>query len=407
MFRPLIALAVQFCALSVAQAQPCRGTAAGAFDDVRLARDTRIEIEQVSQRADRQLQVHDALSEAHGHPGGVHVGLDVDARVRGFSGLTLCAADGTQRAASIDRYDITVMLAAMIPQWQLSLRMFARSESLSVFTRLPRTPSEDGGPSTPGEASVKAQTQRSAFGGTAQFTDWFEVSGAWLTAERAGASDGTDDVPALPVTALATPRLLLGAGLPRINVVGDVLIDPATGDIADARVRLRDAPIWMSRLDVNLGWRAPQDEFYVSADVHRLFGVFGAGVDVVPGDLQLRSAWAGVGHQWRGGISSNSPMLYPEGMSPPDPEHGILIVWGYLDASLAATTYHNPTLLPDAGGAHQPGVDLRIEAGGGMPFFTFGLTLEVGVNRPRTLDALPAMAGLPELVMGVVGRMGL
>lgn len=390
---------------SVVEAQPCRDSGAPALDGVRLARDTRVEIEQTLQRANRQLLARDALAAKHAEPFSFHAGFDLDTRMHTLFGFTVCDRAGRRRGAFVSRNDRTGIVGFQVPKWDLSLRIFARSEDLSLSFDRPQDHAADPGAPHPPPGTI-AKSGRSAYGGTVQVTEWVELSGAWLTAERAKTLTDTDpDVAAIPVTNLQTSYLMLGAGIPRLNIVGDLLIDPATGDISDARLRLRDAPVWITRLDVNLGWRAPRDEFYTSVDMHRLFGVIDAGVDVVPFNPELRSARAGVGHQWGWGVGVRD--MFPDA----DPvSAGFLLMWGFVDASLAATTYRSDATVAYIGDdARLAGVDLRLEAGIGIPMvagMAVGLSFEGAINRPQTLDAMPFMANRPEIVAGFTVRLG-
>lgn len=390
---------------SRAQAQPCRSSAGSELDGVRLARDTRVEIEQTLLRSKRQLQERDRLATEHAEPFSFHAGFDVDLRGRNFYGFTVCDRDGYRRSALVSRSDTTVSAGFDIPKWDLSLRVFTRSERLTLQANQLRDPEAEPNAAAPPPRTVAGST-RSAYGGTLQVTEWVELSGAWLTAESAMTlHDRDSDISPIPAPNVETSYLMLGAGIPRFGLIGDLLVDPATGDISDARLRLRDAPVWITKLDLDVGWRAPKDEFYTRINMHRLFDVIGAGVDVVPFKPELRSAWTGVGHHWGWGIGGRD--VFPDA----DPvSASFLLLWGFVDASVAATTYRSDATVAYLDeDARLAGVDARLEAGIGIPFIggmSVGLSLEGGVNRPQTLEAMPFMANRFEIVGGFTVRVG-
>lgn len=387
-----------------AHAATCRDDAPSVFQGVRLARDTQIEVDRMLRAQAARMRQRDLAGEREGEMPGFHAGLDIDAAFRNHPGLSICAPDGTRRSASVTRYDINLVGGWTLPRLGLSVRAFARLEQLSLFYDLPRAAGMLDAPAS----DVAASTARNVYGIAVQVTEWAEATLAWLGAERpngfllAEKRSGDGTVPAVPVTDLARDYVLVGLGVPRLNVAGDLIVDPTAGTVANARLRLHDAPQSDRPFDVGVGWRAPEDQFYLSGDVWGLFGLLGGGLDVVPGDLELRSAWVGVARRW----------LWSAGYQDVDERAAAgppgLFAFGYLDASLNASTFSSAAVRDDTGGRVFGG-DLHLEAGAGLPWLggvAFGLTAEVGRNQARTLNAMPFLADRFEVVVGVTGRVG-
>lgn len=385
-------------------AATCKDDAPSVFQGVRLARDTALEVNRVLLAQAERMRQRDEAGLREGEALGFHAGLDLDATFRNHPGLTICAPDGTRRNARVTRYDIDLILGWQLPQHNLSVRAFTRMEQLSLFYDLPRAP----GMLDPPASDVAASTARNVYGVALQITEWSEVTWAWLGAERpngfllAGKLNGDGTVPEIPVTDLAQDYMLLGLGVPVLNLASDLLIDPAAETVANARLRVQEAPLGESRFDVGLGWRAPEDQFYLSGDIWGLFGLLGAGLDVVPWEAELRSAWIGVGRRW----------LWSAGYDDIDDSVEVvpgLFAFGYLNASLKASTYSSPATRAFTAADRLYGGDLRVEAGTGLPWlggFAIGLNFEVGRNSPQTLDAMPFLADRFALVFGVTGRAG-
>ncbi|MCB9527473.1 MAG: hypothetical protein H6701_03595 [Myxococcales bacterium] len=351
-----------------------------------------------------RMRLRDEAGVREGEVIGFHAGLDIDAVIRNHPDLSICALDGTRRNASVTRYDINLIGGWQLPRLDLSVRAFARLEQLSLYYDLPRAPGMLDAP----PSDVAASTARNVYGVSLRITEWSEVTWAWLGAERpngfllARKLDGDGTVAEVPATDLAQDYILIGLGVPVLDVAGDLMIDPTDGTLANARLRVREAPLGESRFDVGVGWRTPEDQFYLSGDIWGLFGFLGAGLDIVPWEAELRSGWLGVGRRWL--WSAGHGLVDESFASTPG-----LFAFAYLDTSLKASTYTSPATRAFTAADRLYGGELRVEAGTGLPplgGFAIGLNFEVRRNWPQTLDAMPFLADRFEVVVGVTGRVG-
>lgn len=402
--RPTFLLFVGLTLLTLADAAQAKCDAAAGFSRFRQVRDHRAEAEALIDRHRRQRHRLDMMHAEHGRVPSFHASLDFDLLTQSLGGFQLCTPDGNRRSASIDRFDVGLSLAVEVPRHELELRVFTQSKRTRLVYDLPAPEPDFGEFRDPPTPIVAAGTNRQVVGGVLRVTRWFELGVTWFGSGSGRRVDRRDpdsaDAP-VPVVMgdLDTEFWALALGVPALRLQVEMLIDPASGDVIDTGLRMRDVELEVAKLSGGVRWDDIDETLRIGAHARRLLGAFQVGVELQTNEIVLRSARAGLDLHWAGGVSTSD-------LNPGDPN---LLVFGYLGAQAVGTTYDSAATRAVVGQDERlHGGEIGLEAGAGMPplGITFGLLARLSYNRPGLLDAMPMMANRFEGMVGITTRVG-
>ncbi|MCB9526074.1 MAG: hypothetical protein H6702_22245 [Myxococcales bacterium] len=398
--------------LCVCLASPLLATAANARCDAipaymtfRQTRDHQAEGEAQLDRHRRIREHLDLMHATHGRVPPFHISFDTDTSLRSVAGFQICTPDGVTRTASITQYNIGLSVGAEVPRYDLELRGLYQLKQTDLSYTFPTVASDSG--EAPADRTLTGNSREVA-GLVLRATRWFEVGALWVGPAGAGLWDRGFDTPApVPMVVTRTDAAFwaLSLGVPALSLQGDLLLNPDSGDVVDARLRVREVDLQVAALSGGVRWDDVDETLRVGARARRVLGLLQAGVEFQTGDVGVRSARAGLDLTWRGGLSDHD--LFPELETPPT-----LLAYGFAGLELVGTTYDSVGTRAATGrDARLHGAELAFEVGGGVPNIallgpTFVITGKLAYNRPDLLDAMPSMANRFEATIGVATRNG-